>query len=322
LKHVFVTGGTGFVAQALFPKLSSEDWNIRTTLRHEKQLKHLPNEVSGFVTGHFEDFTNWRPALEGINAVVHLAARVHHMEDDGSNSDKAYQEMNVEVTETLAEAAVKAKVKRFIFISSIKAMGEKTEVHEAWNESSPCKPQDAYGRSKYHAERALIDIAQKTGLEIVILRIPLVYGPGLKANMALLFRIVDRGFPLPLALVKNARSLLFVGNLVDAIRVTLDHPKAAGQTFLVSDGEDISTPELIRRIAHALGRLDRLLPLSPAILRWIGKLTRKSSTLDRLLNSLVIDNTRICQELNWTPPFSMSQGLQQTSEWFRKAKGL
>ncbi len=317
MKNLLITGGSGFVAQALFPKLISENWKIRTTLRHEKQQDRLLKEVSSFVTGNLEGCADWKPLVDGVDVIVHLAARVHQMREQEENIEAAYQQMNVEVTRDLAEAAVKAKVKRFVFISSIKAMGEETEAHLTWNESSPCKPQDAYGRSKYDAERALIDIAQKTGLEVVILRLPLVYGPWLKANMSRLFRIVNYGLPLPFGMVQNARSLLFVGNLVDAIRLTLDHPKAAGQTFLLSDRESVSTPELIRRIAHALGRPARLLPLPPTVLQWVGKITGKSSIMNRLLNSLVIDNSLIQRELNWSPPFSMAQGLQETAEWYR-----
>lgn len=322
MKNILITGGTGFISKALFTSLLSNNYKVRTTVRETAELEKLPVGITGLTTGNLVHVTDWKPFLDGVDVVVHLAAHVHHMQDDGSNSEETYQQINVKVTQALAETASKSGVKRFVFISSIKAMGEETEPHETWNESSPCKPQDAYGRSKYDAEQALTDISHKTGLEVVILRVPLVYGPNLKANMARLFRIVDRGLPLPLGKVKNTRSLLFVGNLVDAIRLSLDHPKAVGQTFLVSDGEDISSPELIRRIAHALNRPARLLPFPPSVLRWAGRLTGKSSMVDRLLNSLEIDSSMIRKELNWTPPFSMNQGLQETSAWFKKAKYL
>lgn len=316
MKNILVTGGTGFIAQALFPKLLSANWKVRTTLRNEKKSWRLPDEIEKCVLGDLGRVTDWKSLMNGVDAVVHLAARVHHMNDKGQSTEKVYQKANVELTRTLAEESVKAGVQRFVFLSSVKAMGEETPAGESWDESFSCSPQDAYGRSKYDAENILMNTALKTDLEVVILRIPLVYGPGIKANMAHLFRIVDRGLPLPLGTVKNARSMLFVGNLIDAIRAVLDHPKAAGQTYLVSDGEDISTSELSRRIAKALDRPARLFPIPSAILKLTGKLTGKSEMVDRLLNSLVIDSSKIRLELNWTPPYSMAQGLQQTAEWF------
>jgi nucleoside-diphosphate-sugar epimerase len=320
LKNLLITGGTGFIAQALFQRLTSEGWKVRATLRAENQFKRLPRGISGFVTGDLGSVTDWKSFLEGVDVVVHLAARVHQMREETPNSEEMYRRMNVEVTQTLAEAAGKAGVKRFVFLSSVKAMGEETKAGEAWDESSPCYPVDVYGRSKYDAERVLISLGQKTGLEIVILRLPLVYGPRVKANMARLFNIVERGVPLPLGMVKNARSLLFIGNLADAIMTCIEHPKAAGQTFIVSDGEDKSTPGLIRCIAHALNRPARLLPLPPALLRLAGKLTGRSATVDRLLNSLVVDSSRIRRELAWTPPYSMEQGLKVTADWFKNEK--
>ncbi|HIL34338.1 MAG TPA: SDR family oxidoreductase [Nitrospiria bacterium] len=320
MKNLLVTGGAGFVAQALFPRVTSAVWKVRATMRDKKQLDRLPNGVSGIITGDMESVTEWKPLLEGIDVVIHLAARVHQMKTSERDAEEAYQRLNVELTRFLAESAGKAGVKRFVFLSSVKAMGEETPPGGAWDESSPCLPQDPYGQSKYDAEKVLIDISQRTGLEVVILRLPLVYGPGVKANMARLFKIVDQGVPLPLGRVKNTRSLIFIGNLVDAICAVLDHPKAAGQTFLVSDGEDVSTPELIRRISQALDRPARLLPLPTSFLRLAGNLTGRSATVDRLLNSLVVDSTKIRRELDWTPPYSMAQGLRLTAEWFRKTK--
>ncbi|MFQ5779944.1 MAG: UDP-glucose 4-epimerase family protein [Nitrospiria bacterium] len=320
MKRVLITGAGGFIGLRLYTSLLEKNFSVCATVRNERDLGRLPKDVTRFVTGNLESVTDWKPFLEGVDAVVHLAARVHRMREEGPDPEAAYQQMNVGVTRALAEAAGKAGVKRFLFLSSVKAMGESTSPGEAWDESSPCFPQDAYGRSKRDAENVLIDVGQRTGLEIVILRLPLVYGPGVKANMARLFKIVARGVPLPLGGIGNARSLIFIGNLVDAILVTLDHPKAAGQTFLVSDGEDVSTPELIRRIAHALNRPARLLPFPPSLLRLAGKLTGRSATVDRLLNSLVVDSSKIGRELNWTPPYSMAQGLEETARWYLRGK--
>ncbi len=268
------------------------------------------------ITGNLENVSDWKPLLDGVDVIVHLAARVHQMKEEQLHPKEAYQRTNVEVTRALALAAGQAAVKRFVFLSSVKAMGEETKPGEIWNEDSPCFPPDPYGQSKYDAEKVLIDMGRQSSMEMVILRLSLVYGPRVKANMARLFEIVRRGTPLPLARIKNARSLIYIGNLVDAIRVVLDHPAAANQTFLVSDGEDVSTPELIRRIACALNRPARLFPFPPSLLRLAGMLSGQSETLDRLLNSLLIDSSKIRHELNWTPTYSMEQGLSETAKWY------
>ena len=322
MKTILITGGTGFIAKVLFPILTSGNFHVRTTLRDRAGLSQLPKGVTGFVTGNLESITDWKPLLEDVDVVVHLAARVHQMNEKASNRETAYDRMNVEVTRTLANACSQAWVKRFIFLSSIKAMGEETKTGTAWNESSPCNPQDAYGRSKHNAERVLNEIGRKTGIAVVILRTPLVYGPGVKANMARLFKIVDQKWPMPLQSVENARSLVYILNLVDAIRVALEHPKAAGQTYLVSDGEDVSTPELIRRIAVAIGKPARLFSVPLSLLRLAGRLTGKLETIDRLIGSLTVDTAKIQNELDWKPPYTMEQGLRETAEWFRKRNRL
>lgn len=316
LKHVLVTGGTGFIGGALIPALLLSGWKVDVGLRDEEGLGRLPDGVRGVVTGDLDLITAWKPFLEGVDGIVHLAARVHQMKEDQQASEEAHQRMNVTVTQVLAVAAGDAGVRRLVFISSVKAMGESTLLGEAWNESVPCAPHDAYGRSKLDAERTLIEISRKTGLEVVILRLPLIYGPGVKANMVRLFRGVDKGFHFPLGTVDNLRSLLYVGNVVDAIRVALEHPAAAGETFLVSDGEDVSTPELIRRIARALCRPARLLPFPPFIMRLVGRMTGNSAKIERLLSSLVIDSSKIQRVLSWKPPYTMEQGLKQTADWY------
>lgn len=312
---ILITGGTGFVARSLITLLLSKDWNVYATVRDRKGLGLLPEGVRGVVTGDLDIKTDWKPFLEKVEIVVHLAARVHRMSEDKSEAVEAYQRINVGVTEALANASSWAGVRRFIFISSVKAMGECTQPGEAWSESSPCFPQDDYGRSKYEAEKVLVDIGKKTNLEVVILRLPLVYGPGVKANMARLIRTVDRGFPLPLGTINNKRSLLYVGNLVDAIRVSIDHPAAVGETFLVSDGEDCSTQELIRLIGCALDRPARMVHFPPSIIRLAGRLFGKGAEVERLLGSLVIDSGKIRRTLSWNPPYTMEQGLKQTVYW-------
>lgn len=312
MKHIFVTGGTGFVGHVLIPLLLLRGWNVKIGVRNEEGLGRLPKGASGVVTGDLCFITDWKPLLDGVDAVVHLAARVHQMNEDQRNSQDAYRRMNVKVTQDLAIAASKAGVRRFVFISSVKAMGESTSPGERWDEASPCFPQDAYGRSKWEAEQLLMNVRHKMGLEVVVLRPPLVYGPRMKGNMPRLLGWVDRGWPLPFGGVGNLRSLLYVGNLVNVICVTLNHPDTLSETFLVSDGEDVSTTELIRRIASALGRPARLFSVPPPLLRLAGKFTGKSAEMDRLLGSLVVDNSKIGRILNWDPPYSFDKCLKET----------
>ncbi len=312
-----VTGANGFVGQQLCTSLTKSNFALRAAVQDEKGLSHLPAGVKGIVTGDLGAITNWKFLLDGVNVIVHLAARVHQMKDNERDQERAYKKTNVAITYALANAASKVGVQRFVFISSVKAMGESTSSGEAWNESSPCTPQDAYGRSKLEAENILLDISRKTRMEVVILRLPLVYGPGVKANMARLFKLVNNGIPLPFGIINNLRSLLYIGNLVDALRVSIDHPAAAREIFLVSDGEDVSTPELVRRIAHALDRPERLLPFPPTLMRLLGRISGKSGEIERLLDSLVVDTGKIRRILSWKPPFTMEQGLKQTAYWYR-----
>jgi nucleoside-diphosphate-sugar epimerase len=227
----------------------------------------------------------------------------------------AYRQVNVAGTENLARQAVEHGVRRLVFLSSIKVHGEETAV--PYTEQHLAAPQDPYGASKLEAEKILHEISTETGLEVVIIRPPLVYGPGVKANFLNLLKIVERGVPLPLASITNARSLVYLGNLIDAIVTCATHPRAAGQTFLVSDGEDVSTPQLIRQLATALDRPARLLPFPPSLMRLAGKLTGKSMAVDRLLGSLVVDSGKIRRELGWKPPYTMAEGLAETAKWYK-----
>lgn len=248
---------------------------------------------------------DWSEALEGAGAVVHLAARVHVMKAAGPADHALFRRINVEATVRLATAAAQARVRRMVFVSTAKADAEAA---------------DAYSRSKAEAERALQEESRRLGLECVIVRPPLVYGPRVRANFLRLLRLVDAGVPLPLASVANRRSLVFVGNLADALRVCIDHPGAAGQTFAVSDGEDISTPELVRRIARALGRRPRLLPFPVTLLRLAARLGGQEQAIDRLTRDLVVDSSKIRTDLDWAPPYGMEQGLAQTAAWYRQRR--
>ena len=228
----------------------------------------------------------------------------------------AYCLVNTAGTEKLARSAASLGVRRFIFMSTVKVNGEGRET--PYTEGYTPAPVDPYGISKWEAEKKLKEIACETGMEVVVLRSPLVYGSGVKANFLRLLEVVARGIPLPLASIDNRRSLIYLGNLVDAIITCINHPKAARQTYLVSDGEDVSTQELIRRVADALGRQARLFPFPPSFMKLAGSIIGKSDAVERLLGSLVVDSSKIRRELGWMPPYTMEEGLEETAEWFKR----
>ncbi len=274
--------------------------------------------VKSVKIGNIDAETNWSAALQGIDAVVHLAARVHVMKDSSNDPLQAYRAVNVLGTENLALQAADAGVKRFIFLSSVKVNGE--ESRKVYTESDSPLPMDDYGISKMEAEKKLTEIFAGTGLEIVTLRPPLVYGPGVKANFLRLLQVVDRGIPLPLANVQNQRSMIYVENLVDAIVQCLRDPAAAGQTYLVSDGQDVSTPQLVRMIAAALNKKPRLFPFPLRALHVAADLAGKKPAMNRLNGSLSVDTSKIENELGWRAPFSLKEGLQKTALWYKGTK--
>ena len=247
---LLVTGATGFVGRFLSAKLLAEGCSVRGTLLAFENPASLVKGVEPVVIEPLGPDTPWSQALCGIDTIIHLAARVHIMDDPSADPLTEFLKVNTEGTKHLALKAAKAGVKRLVFISSIKVNGEETEA--AYSEDSPAQPSDPYGISKWEAEQGLRQIEAETGLEVVIVRPTLVYGPGVKANFLNMMKVVHRSIPLPLASIKNKRSLVYIGNLVDALATCAMHPAAAGQTFLVSDGEDVSTPELISRTANAL----------------------------------------------------------------------
>lgn len=260
--------------------------------------------------------TDWTEALEGLYAVVHLAARVHVMRETAADSLSEFRRVNVEGTARLGRMAASAGVKRMIYISSIGVNGKSTQGHPFTEEDAP-NPYDPYTISKWEAEQALRQASKDTGLEIVILRPPLVYGPCAPGNFGRLMGLVQTGLPLPLGSVKNIRSFIYISNLVDAIVTCVSHPRAANETFLVSDGQDISTPEFIRMIAFAMGNKPRLLPFPPALLKVLGKFVGKSEEIERLIGSLFVDNSKIRNLLNWKPPFTTEEGIEETVKWYK-----
>jgi nucleoside-diphosphate-sugar epimerase len=306
---VLVTGASGFIARALLPRLAAAGTRVRAAVRRADP--GLPAGVEPVAIGDLADDPDWRSAVAGADAVVHLAARAHVLDEHSGDAFALYRAVNTAPTLRLAEAAAAQGVRRLVFVSSVRVHGART-TGAPFVESSPLAAQDPYGRSKAEAELGLAAIARASRLELVVLRPPLVYGAGARGNFARLAQLVARGVPLPLGAVRNRRSLVYVGNLVDAIVRSLDRPEAAGQTFLVSDGEDVSTAELARRIARALGRRPRLAPVPPALLRLGGALLGRREDVARLLDDLVVDSSHIRRTLGWRPPFTLDQGLAAT----------
>jgi nucleoside-diphosphate-sugar epimerase len=312
---VLVTGASGFLGRALCDTLLRAEYAKYSIVPAVRSPRGLPDEC---VVGEIDGTTDWREALHGVHAVVHLAARVHVMRDVAADPLAQYRAVNVDGTLNLARQAAAAGVRRFVFISSIKVNGE--ERAAAYTEADTPAPEDAYALSKWAAEQGLRQIAAEAGLEVVILRPTLVYGPGVGANFLALLRAVACGVPLPLGAISNQRSLIYVGNLVDAILRCLEHPAAAGKTFLLSDSEAVSTPELVRRMAAALGRPTRLVALPVPLLRAAATLAGKSALAIRLLDSLSVDDTSIRRDLDWTPPFTLDEGLRETAAWYADRK--
>jgi len=312
--RVLVTGATGFVGTALCRRTHQEGWLVRGAVRNISDKERLPQGVEAAPIGSIGPDTQWESALAGVDIVVHLAARTHVTREIAPDPLRAFRFVNVQGTERLARVAAASGVKRFVYLSSVKVNGEGRE--EPYTELDPPAPEDPYGISKWETEQLLLRIAAETGMEIVIIRPPLVYGPGVKANFLTLMNIVARGVPLPFATVNNHRSLIYLDNLVDVIVACSTRPEAAGKTYLVSDATAVSTPELIRQIALAFDRPARLFTLSPQLLRFAAKLLNKTSTVDRLLGSLTVNTSKIRKELGWQPPYTMKDGLRKTAAWY------
>ena len=272
--------------------------------------------IEGFFSIDIGPETDWRAPLEGAHAVVHLAARVHQLSDLASNPLQAYRAINTAGTLNLADQAAQAGVKRFVFISTAKVWGEQSG-DRPFDETSPARPDDPYGISKWEAEIGLQQIAQKTGMEYVALRPPLVYGPGVKANFLRLIRWIDRGYPLPFAAIHNRRSLIGLGNLIDAIATCIDSPAAANQTFGIADGAPLSTPDLIRSLATQLHRPARLFPISPTLLQFVARRVGRETEIARLTENLELDTSHIASRLGWRPPESPEIGFARTVSWYR-----
>lgn len=295
LPVLLIAGASGFVGQRLMTQIGA---------------------VAAILSTRTDPKT-WSNALTRKQCVVHLAARVHMMDDASADPLAEFRKVNVDSTLDLARQAAACGVKRFIFLSSIKVNGEQTQPGHPFRPDDTPAPLDPYGISKMEAEAGLREIAQETGMEVVIIRPPLVYGPGVKANFAAMVRWLRRGVPLPLGAIHNRRSLVALDNLVDLILTCTQHPAAANQTFLVSDGEDVSTSELLRRMGAALGKPARLVPVPQRVLEWSAALAGKQDMAQRLFSSLQVDMDKTRQLLGWTPPVSLEQGLLQVAQSVR-----
>jgi nucleoside-diphosphate-sugar epimerase len=309
-----ITGANGFVGQPLCTELLRQGHSVRAAVR---SANTLANNAEVAAIGAIDGETNWTDALRDIDVVIHLAARVHVMKDASADPLAEFLKINLHGTVNLAQQAIHAGVKRFVYVSSIKVNGERTSETAPFTELDKPNPQDPYAISKWQAEQALRRIAREINLEVVIVRPPLVYGPGVKGNFISLLSAIDKGMPLPLKGANNIRSLVYVGNLVDALIACATHPAAAGQTYLVSDGEDVSTAVLIEKIAKSLGRSNRSFYLPPTLLRAAASLVGRSEQIDRLFGSLRVSNEKICGELSWSPPYTLDQGLRATADWYR-----
>ena len=319
--RILVTGATGIIGKPLIPLLKQNGFLILTTTR-EIENNNIPQDSSLTDTAFFDlsaDENDYEVLIEGIDVVIHLSAKVHDVSISKNDSEK-YFKINSDGTETLAKQASLHGVKRFIFLSSIKVNGERNTSDEegnsiAFNEGDDPRPQGAYAKSKLGAEVAIRNICHESKMNFVILRPTLVYGPGVRANFLTLLDVVNNNYPLPLASVKNKRSFLYVGNLVHVISLCVNNSEVANQTYLISD-KDISVPELVRKIASLLGKRSLLFPFPVRYLRTIGSLIGKKQIIERLTDSLLVDNNSLCKDVKWMPPYSLDDGLQATVDWY------
>ena len=323
--RILVTGATGFVGRHLLPALERSAHSLSLPLRESGAEARLPSQAARdarkiSIVGSIDDQTNWNEALQDVDAVIHLAARAHVL-DESAEDEEAFMRVNAHGTSRLVEQSIEAGVRRFVFMSSIGAVTDSSE--NLVTLDTPCKPETPYGRSKLAAERALVDRCRSATMAWTILRPTLVYGPGTPGNMGRLVDLVRRGLPLPLGSVANRRSFTFIENLVDATTVTVAHPNAADAVFLLGDGEDLSTAELIRRLAELTGSRTRLISVPMPLLRSFARavdavahtmgrsLPIDSATLRRLESSLYVDINPLRERLGWTPPVGVEEGLKR-----------
>ena len=309
MNKILITGGTGFVGKALSKKLISNRFLVNISTRTDKLINL--KEVISYNIGEIDHKTDWTNALNKVDCVIHCAAKTQVMNELEKDKLDDFKKVNIHGTINLAEQAASNGIKRFIFLSSIKVNGEKTLKSSSFKNYDIAKPEDTYGISKWEAEQELWKISKRTKLEVIIIRSPLVYGHEVKGNLMSLMKLINSGIPLPFGLIKNQRSLVGIDNLVDLIALCIDHPDAAEKTFLVSDGEDLSTPDLINYIATSMGCRAHLFPLPIFLLKFLGSIFGKQKEINRLVGSLRIDNSFVKETLNWTPPLSIEEGIRR-----------
>lgn len=308
--NILVTGANGFVGKLLCAELLTHGYDVSAFMR--SKVVSIKN-VKRTIIGAIDSGTNWSDALHEVDIVIHLAARVHVMNDTASDPLAEFRKVNVEGTLNLARHAATSGVKRLIFISSVKVNGESTNLGSPFTEQNIANPQDAYSVSKFEAEQSLLELAKQTGMEVVIIRPPLVYGNGVKANFASMMRAVKCGITLPFGSINNKRSFVSVQNLVSLIVRCIEHPAAANQVFLVSDGWDLSTTELLRECANALGVQSRLIPVPQNLIALGAYLLGKTDVAQRLCGNLQVDISKARTLLGWEPPFSVKEGLRSAA---------
>lgn len=314
--RILVTGADGFVGSALCPSLEAEGLDVRRAV-WKVTGSHNP-AYKWVATGDIGPGTDWHALLDGVQVVIHLANRAHVMSETAAHPLREFRRVNTQGTLRLAEQAQAQGIRRFVFVSSIGVHGEVTPRGQRWTEGSPAKPANDYTLSKWEAEVSLQELAARTGWDVVVVRPPLVYGPSVPGNFLRLLHLAVRRLPLPLASVHNRRSFVAISNLVDFLKDCATHPAAANQTFLISDGEDISTAQLVQKLGYYLGIPQRLFPFPIFAMEWVGKLTGKSRTINSLFGNLCVDISKAQQLLDWHPVINMDEQLAQTAAWYRK----
>lgn len=324
MTRILVTGANGFVGRRVCSLLKEGGYQVRAAVRdmNEDGVDFIQQVVDDVIhVGNIDGGTDWSMALVGVDAIVHLAARVHILQEVSKNPLESFRSVNVLGTERLARAAAVASVKRFVYISSISIHGNSTGVRP-YIEDDEAHPHSPYAVSKWEGELSLRVVAKVSKLELVVVRPPLVYGPGVGGNFLRLMNWADKGWPLPLGSIRNLRSFIGIDNLADLIVGCVEHPAAAGETFLVADGEDLSTPDLVRRIAALLCRSARILPFPVGVLRKTASALRMEDVVDRLCNSLQVSSQKARRVLGWRPRISLDEGLSRTAKWYVETHGV